>query len=196
MARTTDDLYDKLNELIELLDLEEIINRPIEKLSGGQKRRVDIARALIHDPKILILDEPTTGLDPQTRRAVWNVINKLRVEKGITVFLTTHYMEEAVESNYIVIINKGEIATEGMPIELKNKYALDYISLYNVTEDEVKTLNKKYEKIPNGFKITVPCISDATNLIINYPNIFKDYEITKGKIDDVFLNVTGIKLGE
>ena len=83
-----------------------------------------------------------------------------------------------------------------MPIELKNKYALDYISLYNVTEDEVKTLNKKYEKIPNGFKITVPCISDATNLIINYPNIFKDYEITKGKIDDVFLNVTGIKLGE
>ena len=191
-----DEFNNKLNELIELLDLEEIINRPIEKLSGGQKRRVDIARALIHDPKILILDEPTTGLDPQTRRAVWNVINKLRVEKGITVFLTTHYMEEAVESNYIVIINKGEIAAEGMPIELKNKYALDYISLYNVTEDEIKTLNKKYEKIPNGFKITVPCISDATNLIINYPNIFKDYEITKGKIDDVFLNVTGIKLGE
>lgn len=191
-----DEFNNKLYELIELLDLEEIINRPIEKLSGGQKRRVDIARALIHDPKILILDEPTTGLDPQTRRAVWNVINKLRVEKGITVFLTTHYMEEAVESNYIVIINKGEIAAEGMPQELKNKYALDYISLYNVTEDEVKTLNKKYEKIPNGFKITVPCISDATNLIINYPNIFKDYEITKGKIDDVFLNVTGIKLGE
>ena len=191
-----DEFNNKLYELIELLDLEEIINRPIEKLSGGQKRRVDIARALIHDPKILILDEPTTGLDPQTRRSVWNVINKLRVEKGITVFLTTHYMEEAVESNYIVIINKGEIAAEGMPQELKNKYALDYISLYNVTEDEVKTLNKKYEKIPNGFKITVPCISDATNLIINYPNIFKDYEITKGKIDDVFLNVTGIKLGE
>ena len=191
-----EEFNNKLNELIILLSLEEIIKRPIEKLSGGQKRRVDIARALIHDPKILILDEPTTGLDPQTRRAVWDVINKLREEKGITVFLTTHYMEEAVESNYIVIINKGEIAAEGKPIELKNKYALDYISLYNVSEAEVKSLNQEYEKIPNGYKITVSNINEATNLIINYPHIFRDYEITKGKIDDVFLNVTGIKLGE
>ena len=162
-----EEFNNKLNELIILLSLEEIIKRPIEKLSGGQKRRVDIARALIHDPKILILDEPTTGLDPQTRRAVWDVINKLREEKGITVFLTTHYMEEAVESNYIVIINKGEIAAEGKPIELKNKYALDYISLYNVSEAEVKSLNQEYEKIPNGYKITVSNINEATNLIIS-----------------------------
>ena len=105
-------------------------------------------------------------------------------------------MEEAVESNYIIIINKGEIAAEGTPIELKNRYAMDYISLYNVTEKEVKSLNIKYEEIPNGYKIVVPSTSDATNLIINNPNIFRDYEITKGKIDDVFLNVTGIKLGE
>lgn len=186
----------KLKELVELLSLDEILHRPIEKLSGGQKRRVDIARALVHDPKILILDEPTTGLDPQTRRAVWDVIKHLRENKGITVFLTTHYMEEAVESNYIIIINKGEIAAEGTPIELKNRYAMDYISLYNVTEKEVKSLNIKYEEIPNGYKIVVPSTSDATNLIINNPNIFRDYEITKGKIDDVFLNVTGIKLGE
>lgn len=186
----------KLKELVELLSLDEILHRPIEKLSGGQKRRVDIARALVHDPKILILDEPTTGLDPQTRRAVWDVIKHLRENKGITVFLTTHYMEEAVESNYIIIINKGEIAAKGTPIELKNRYAVDYISLYNVTEKEVKSLNIKYEEIPNGYKIVVPSTSDATNLIINNPNIFRDYEITKGKIDDVFLNVTGIKLGE
>lgn len=192
-----DEKFDKkLNELTKLLSLDEILNRPIEKLSGGQKRRVDIARALIHDPKILILDEPTTGLDPQTRKAVWDVINKLREEKGITVFLTTHYMEEAVESNYIIIINKGTIAAEGRPIDLKNKYAVDYISLYNVKEEAVKSLNRKYEIIPNGYKIIVPNTVDATNLIIKYPHIFKDYEITKGKIDDVFLNVTGIKLGE
>lgn len=191
-----DEFNEKLNELVKLLSLEEIINRPIEKLSGGQKRRVDIARALIHDPKILILDEPTTGLDPQTRKAVWDVIKHLRDEKGITVFLTTHYMEEAVESNYIIIINKGEIAAKGTPIELKNKYAVDYISLYNVTEEEISSLNLEYEHIPNGFKIVVPSTSEATKLIVNYPHIFRDYEITKGKIDDVFLNVTGIKLGE
>ncbi len=187
---------DKLNELKVLLSLEEILNRPIEKLSGGQKRRVDIARALVHNPKILILDEPTTGLDPQTRRIVWDVIKKLQVEKGITVFLTTHYMEEAVESNYIIIINKGEIAAEGTPIELKNKYAVDFISLYNIDEEKVKSLNLNYEIIPNGYKIVVENTEKATQLIINNPDIFKDYEITKGRMDDVFLNVTGIKLGE
>lgn len=186
----------KLNELVELLELKEILNRPIEKLSGGQKRRVDIARSLVHDPKILILDEPTTGLDPQTRRVVWDVIKKLQVEKGITVFLTTHYMEEAVESNYIIIINKGEIAAEGTPIELKNKYAVDYISLYNIEKEEVEKLGIEYEVIPNGYKLKLENTETATKLIINNPKIFKDYEITKGKMDDVFLNVTGIKLGE
>lgn len=186
----------KLNELVELLELKEILNRPIEKLSGGQKRRVDIARALVHDPKILILDEPTTGLDPQTRRVVWDVIKKLQVVKGITVFLTTHYMEEAVESNYIIIINKGEIAAEGTPIELKNKYAVDYISLYNIEKEEVEKLGIEYEVIPNGYKLKLENTETATKLIINNPKIFKDYEITKGKMDDVFLNVTGIKLGE
>ena len=113
----------RLLELSKLLDFEDLINRNLGKLSGGQNRRIDIARALFHKPKLLILDEPTTGLDPQTRKLLWNVINDLRKKEGLTVFLTTHYMEEASEADYIVILDKGKIAAKGSPFELKNKYA-------------------------------------------------------------------------
>ena len=119
---TGEDFKMRLNELSQLLEFKDIINRPFGKLSGGQKRRIDIARALINHPSILILDEPTTGLDPQTRKLVWNVINTLREKEGITVFLTTHYMEETVDADYVVILDSGVIVGEGSPVELKNKY--------------------------------------------------------------------------
>lgn len=184
----------RLKELSDLLELNDILNRPLAKLSGGQKRRVDIARALIHNPQILILDEPTTGLDPQTRKKVWNVINNLRKEKGITVFLTTHYMEEATDADYVVILDSGKISAEGTPLELKNKYSNDFIYLYNAEENEVKALGINYEKIGNTYKIIVESTKKATELIVKNPNLFIDYEITKGKMDDVFLSVTGKKL--
>lgn len=185
---------EKLKVLCELLDLEEILKRPVGKLSGGQSRRVDIARAIIHDPKILILDEPTTGLDPQTRKNIWNVIEKLRRERGVTVLLTTHYMEEAADADYVVILDKGQIAAEGTPLQLKNKYTGDFITLYGETEETVKRLNAPYEAIRDAFRISVPNTAAATELIIKYPEIFRDYEITKGKMDDVFLAVTGKRL--
>lgn len=185
---------EKLKVLCELLDLEEILKRPVGKLSGGQSRRVDIARAIIHDPKILILDEPTTGLDPQTRKNIWNVIEKLRRERGVTVLLTTHYMEEAADADYVVILDKGQIAAEGTPLQLKNKYTGDFITLYGETEETVKRLNAPYEAIRDAFRISVPNTAAATELIIKYPEIFRDYEITKGKMDDVFLAVTGQRL--
>ena len=116
-----------LDEAVERFDLKEILKRPLCKLSGGQKRRIDIARALIHNPKLLILDEPTTGLVPKTRITVWNVVEKLRKENGLTVFLTTHYMEEATDSDYVVILDSGKIAAEGTPHDLKNEYASDFI---------------------------------------------------------------------
>ena len=185
----------KYDEFAELLDFKDISNRVYGKLSGGQKRRVDIARALINDPKILILDEPTTGLDPQTRKLVWKVIDKLRKEKNLTVFLTTHYMEEVADADYVVILNKGKIVAEGSPLELKNQYTGDFISLYNVKKEDVEALGVKFKKIPNGYRIEVKDTEEATKLIVKNPELFKDYEIVKGKMDDVFLNATGISLG-
>ena len=184
----------RLEELTELLDFADLLKRPLGKLSGGQRRRIDIARALLHEPEILILDEPTTGLDPQTRTNLWQVIGRLRREQGMTVFLTTHYMEEAADADYVVIIDRGRIAAEGTPLTLKNTYTGDFITLYGITEEQVKTLGASYESIRDAYRVFVKDTVAATELILRYPEIFRDYEITKGKMDDVFLAVTGKKL--
>lgn len=188
------DFKKRLAELAEQFDFSELLKRPVGKLSGGQRRKIDIARALINRPKVLILDEPTTGLDPQTRRTLWDIISFLRKSENMTVFLTTHYMEEAADADYVVILDKGSIVAKGTPLELKNNYADDYITLYGVDEDTVKTLGVKYEAVHDAFRLSVPNTAKATELITKYPTIFNDYEITKGKMDDVFLNVTGKKL--
>lgn len=184
----------RLNELCEMLEFKDLLKREVKKLSGGQRRRIDVARALIHEPKILILDEPTTGLDPQTRKTLWNVIDTLRRERNMTVFLTTHYMEEAADADYVVILDSGKISAEGTPLQLKNAYTGDFITLYGAEKDEVERLGMPYEEIRDAYRVAVPNTSAATELIVNYPQIFKDYEITKGKMDDVFLAVTGKKL--
>lgn len=188
------DFKNKLKELSDLLKLDELYHRKFSKLSGGEKRRVDIARALIHDPKILILDEPTTGLDPQTRKQVWDVIHKMRHDKGLTVFLTTHYMEEISDTDYVVILDSGKIVAEGTPLELKNKYTGDFITIYNAHKAKLDELNISYEEIKDACRIEVPNTKSATDLILKYPDLFLDYEITKGKMDDVFLAATGKKL--
>ncbi|MGN0819092.1 MAG: ABC transporter ATP-binding protein [Christensenellaceae bacterium] len=184
----------KLCELDELLNVKELFNRTLGKLSGGQRRRADIARALIHSPEILILDEPTTGLDPQTRKMLWNAVSKLRKERGLTVFLTTHYMEEAADADYVIILDSGKIVAKGTPLELKNTYTGDYITMYDTTESELEILGLPYEKAGGAYRISVPDTKTATELILKHPDCFKDYEITKGKMDDVFLAVTGKKL--
>ncbi len=183
----------RLKELDDLLHFSEFINRPVGKLSGGQKRKIDVARALIHKPKLLILDEPTTGLDPMTRKTLWEVIYSLQKNTGMTVFLTTHYMEEAAEADYVVIIDHGKIAAEGTPLELKNKYTGDFITLYTNDENAVKSLGKPYESVQDGFRIAVKNTEEATSLIVARPALFRDYEIIKGKMDDVFIAVTGKK---
>ena len=187
------DFENRLRELDDLLHFSEFINRPVGKLSGGQKRKIDVARALIHKPKLLILDEPTTGLDPMTRKTLWEVIYSLQKSTGMTVFLTTHYMEEAAEADYVVIIDHGKIAAEGTPLELKNKYTGDFITLYTSDESAVKSLGKPYEAVADGFRIAVKNTEEATSLIVSRPELFRDYEIIKGKMDDVFIAVTGKK---
>lgn len=188
------DFEKRLEELSKLLEFGDLLRRPLGKLSGGQRRRIDIARALLHGPEILILDEPTTGLDPQTRVNLWQVVERLRREAGLTVFLTTHYMEEAADADYVVIIDHGQIAAEGTPLALKNTYTGDFITLYGSSEAQVKQLGASYETIRDAYRVFVPNTAAATELILKYPEIFRDYEITKGKMDDVFLAVTGKKL--
>lgn len=187
-------LEQRLTELDRLLQFRDLLKRPVGKLSGGQRRRIDIVRALLHSPKILILDEPTTGLDPQTRKLLWDAISQMRKEQHMTVFLTTHYMEEATDADFVVILDSGKIAAEGTPLTLKNTYTGDFITLYGVTEEAVKALGYPYEPIRDAYRVAVSDTAAATKLIVQNPALFRDYEITKGKMDDVFLAVTGKKL--
>ena len=184
----------RLAELAELLDFSGLLNRTLGKLSGGQRRRIDIARALLHRPEILILDEPTTGLDPQTRKLLWDVVRELRRRENLTVFLTTHYMEEAADADYVVILDSGAIAAEGTPLDLKNAYTGDFITLYGVDAEALRPLGLPCEVLRGAVRLAVPDTAAATRLIVEHPELFTDYEITKGKMDDVFLAVTGKKL--
>ena len=189
------DFKARYQELEKLFDLAEIKNQKIQKLSGGQKRRVDIARAIIHQPKILILDEPTTGLDPGTRSKVWRIISKLREDFKMTIFLTTHYMEEAADADYATILDKGRIIAEGTPLELKTQYATDILHLYGVDESEVKKLKLPYQKIHKDFQIKVKNSAVVTQLIVKNPELFQDFELIKSTLDDVFLAVTKSRPG-
>jgi multidrug/hemolysin transport system ATP-binding protein len=190
------ELRRRIDDLAVLLEFTDLLKRRVGKLSGGQRRRIDIARALLHDPELLILDEPTTGLDPQTRRHLWKAVSDLREKRGMTVFLTTHYMEEAADADNVVILDGGRIAAEGTPLELKNRFTGDFITLYGVEEEDVRRLGVDYERIHDSYRISVPDTSSATGLIIRHPEVFRDYEIIKGRMDDVFLAVTGKKLRE
>lgn len=194
------ELINRLQELNDILELEEIINRKYGSLSGGQRRRVDIARALINRPKILFLDEPTTGLDPKTRILVWNIINKLRRDSKLTVFLTTHYMEEATDADEVVILDHGKIVADDTPNNLKTLYSYNRLIWYapkNKRNDEL--LNKyNFKNIyeHNYYLVKVKDNNEIINFLHNERNIVKDYEIIKGNMDDVFLNITGKVLGD
>ncbi len=188
------EFQERLTQLSRLLGFEDLLNRTVGKLSGGQRRRIDIARALIHNPEILILDEPTTGLDPQTRKHLWDVVETLRKEQNLTVLLTTHYMEEAAGADYVVILDSGKIVAEGTPLELKNKFTGDYITLYGLSKEELSSFPLPYTTVRDGIQVSVENTTAATKLILEHPHLFRDYEITKGKMDDVFLAATGKKL--
>lgn len=185
----------RLAELAARLDFADLLKRPVGKLSGGQRRRIDIARALLHQPRILILDEPTTGLDPQTRRLLFQVVEEERRARGMTVLLTTHYMEEAADADYVVILDSGRIAAEGTPLALKNAYAGDHLTLYGVEETAVAALGQPYVALPGAFRVSVQSTAEVRALMTAHPALFADFEVTKGKMDDVFLAVTGKKLG-
>lgn len=197
-AKNRKDLHAQLDHVCEILDLHELLSRPFGKLSGGQKRRCEIARALMHAPDILFLDEPTTGLDPATRKAVWDCIDTLRKESDTTVFLTTHYMEEAAKANHIAIIDAGNIMEYGTPFELKNRYAKDQLVLYPkdmfALETYLKMHHINYRIAEDIIYVMLDKTMDALTLLQNIETYIQGFEVLQGTMDDVFLNVTGRNL--
>ena len=183
-------IKERTEELLEFCDLLKFRKRTVRKLSGGMKRKLMVCRALLTDPEILLLDEPTAGMDALSRRQMWNLLRKLN-EKNLTILLTTHYMEEASDADYVVIIDEGKKVASGTPLDLKNKYTGDFITLYNICEDDIKQMHLSYQKINDYYRILVSNTKEAVHLIHKYPDLFVDFEITKGKMDDVFLAATG-----
>lgn len=190
----------RLNYLIDIFNLEDILNRPYGVLSGGQRRKTDIARALIHEPKILFLDEPTAGLDPIIRNQVWHILTTLMHENDLTIFLTTHYMEEVLNSNYVVILDEGNIVTEGTPDNLKDLYASDLLRVLSKKSADIEALfnknNIKYTYKNECYYINLDNPREAYEIINLNPDLLNNFEVIKGNMDQVFLNVTGKELGE
>jgi len=192
------ELDKKIEEITELLSLHEIIKRPYGKLSGGQKRRCDIARALLSTPQILFLDEPTTGLDPQSRKSIENIIQVLKNDYGVTIFLTTHYMEEAADADRICIIDDGKIVADGSPAELKGKYSSDKLILYSDNLEKLESilagLEITYKEFAGRLVIDIEETFDAIELVEKVKGNIISFEVKQGSLDDVFINITGKQL--
>jgi multidrug/hemolysin transport system ATP-binding protein len=179
-------------------DVMGFIDRPYGKLSGGQRRRADIARALINTPRILFLDEPTTGLDPQTRKNVWDTIRHLQEETGMTIFMTTHYMEEAANADYVVVIDYGEIAAKGTPAELKAAYANDTLKLFSKdTEALHKALDgHTYTQVADQTIVRLPSTLAALPIVEKCREYIQGFEVLRGTMDDAFIQITGKEIRE
>lgn len=182
----------QLDRLCQILKLEDILKKQYKTLSGGQKRRCEIAAALMHTPQVLFLDEPTTGLDPATRKDVWQIIETLRRDENMTVFLTTHYMEEAAEADQIIILDHGKIIASGTPFDLKERYAKDKLRLFCTRE--LSGLPQGTIPTPFGYEIPLGRTLDAYPILESIRNQVDGFEVIQGNMDDVFLNAVGTEL--
>ncbi|VEU76320.1 ABC transporter ATP-binding protein [Mycoplasmopsis columboralis] len=184
----------KVSEIIQLFNLQDFQDKMYKTLSGGQKRRVDIARALVHSPSILFLDEPTTGLDPNSRKLVWKILNQYRKEKDLTIILTTHYMEEAANCNNVIVLDKGVIVAEGTVADLKNKFTNSTLKIYSrknkALEEYILNTGKEFEFENNCYLINFKNTKQIKDYILEHPEMMSDIEIIKGDMDDVFLSIT------
>ncbi len=191
-------IYANLNFVCEVLEIGDLLHREYRMLSGGQKRKCEIAKALMNRPEILFLDEPTTGLDPQTRRNVWECVDKLRREDQMTIFLTTHYMEEAARAQYVSIMEAGKLVAGGTPSQLKEQYAQDILKLVPENTEELLDSLKKaelvFEQRSNHIRVAVPDSMYGLKVLNQVKDTLKSFEVIQGTMDDVFLNVTGKSL--
>lgn len=189
---TTKDFNKRLDEIADIVGIKEILDRMYGTLSGGERRRADIARGLIHKPQILFLDEPTTGLDPQTRIKVWDTIKQLQKENNMTIFFSTHYMEEASIADKVVIIDKGKIVANDTPNQLRLKYSNDKLRLYSRNMDLLlKDLNYQYDIYNDVIEIKVDNSKTALKILKQYEDQIDSFEFVHGNMDDVFVNLTG-----
>lgn len=176
-------------------EVTDFLHRPYGKLSGGQRRRADIARALVNRPQILFLDEPTTGLDAQTRRNVWDRINELQRDQGMTIFLTTHYMEEASGADYVIVIDHGKIAAKGTPAQLKAEYAHDQLRLwaqdFEPLQKIFQEMSLSYEQQADVITISIPSTLDALPIVERVRDHIAGFEVLQGTMDDAFIGITG-----
>ena len=192
-AENNERIKNRYEELAKLFEFKEFEKKKFKTLSGGQKRRVEVARALFNTPEILFLDEPTTGLDPKTRIDVWRVINKIRRDTGMTVFLTTHYMEETADADEVVIIHNGKKIAEGTPSLLKEKYSADKIKIVPKNEEKFVSLlgDMPYTKIADQFEFLSKNADEEIEFLSKMKDQIKLFEVVKGSMDDVFLNAVG-----
>ena len=195
-----DEVEERIQFVLQLVDLMAERKKLVGALSGGMKRRVEIARGLIHYPKVLFLDEPTTGLDPQTRSHIWEYILKLQKERNITIFLTTHYMEEAEICDKIAIIDGGKIVAHDTPYALKKQYTKDKAFITTSKEEELEQLlkeyNLEYAKKEGYYRVDAENIEKLLQVISLQKDVITDIEIKKGTFNDVFLEITGKKIRE
>ena len=189
-----EDLKDRVEDAISRSGCGEFADRLYSKLSGGQRRRADIARALVHSPKLLMLDEPTAGLDPQTRMNIWKNIYDLK-EEGTTVFLTTHYMEEATDADDIVIINKGTISAHGTPAVLKEQYSSDCLEILpkdaSAVESYLSGKGIAYEMRTDVIRIPLPDTKASLPIVNDLEKDIESFEVRTGTLDDAFIRITG-----
>ena len=173
----------------------EFADRRYGQLSGGQRRRADIARAMVHSPRLLILDEPTTGLDPMSRSAIWELIRGLNTSKGITVILTTHYMEEAADADDIVIINRGEIVAHGTPSQLRDSHCHDTMSFVPkdpaAAESLLDSRGIAYESDKGVYRIKLSRTADSVPIIAALGDNIESLEVRSGTLDEAFIEITG-----
>jgi multidrug/hemolysin transport system ATP-binding protein len=188
----------RYREIIEQLSLSAMTKKRFKDLSGGQKRKTEIARALFSSPKLLVLDEPTTGLDPKTRAEVWQLLEDMRKKAGMCIFLTTHYMEEAAGADKVVIIHKGKLVGEGTPAELKSKHSFDRLLITPTSEEEIiSKLGAKgigFEKKGGIIEIRMEGTAQSIGLLWELKDCVRFFEAVKGTMDDVFLNASGESL--
>ncbi|MBC1424475.1 ABC transporter ATP-binding protein [Listeria seeligeri] len=193
-GKTKAEIAARLELVSSIMGIDDILERRFEKLSGGQKRRAEIARAIMHEPEILLLDEPTTGLDPKTRVSVWNIINYLREQFGITVFLTTHYLEEAKDADQLAVINKGEIIAQGTPSEIRSRFSMDKIVFYDV---DFAKLQPIIQQVGLPFQISkgnmrVDMIDGNIGILAllnQTEGLYGSFEVIKGNLDDAFISM-------
>jgi ABC-2 type transport system ATP-binding protein len=183
-----------------LVDMEEWGNAPAESLSGGMKRRVEIARALSHEPRVLFLDEPTTGLDPQTRANVWECVRRLQATRGTTVFLTTHSMEEAEIADHVVVIDKGKVVADDTPAHLKRLHTRTTLRARMDDPAGLEAFLRETglePRLRDGWlEAKVPGAALVVEAVRRFGGDLRDLEVSKGTLNDVFIALTGKEIRE